>query len=301
MSFPKCALYTTVHPQAKRFLRTWYESVRAQADGSFDLWFGVDGLSRADVVSCLGEEPRANWVMAGSGDSGASVRLQAMERMVECYDTIIFVDSDDVMIPSRVAAARQALLSHDVVGCALRVIDQEGLETGAAFAPEPDWRPRQLLARYNIFGLSNTAYRADVLRRCLPFSRDCILIDWFLVTRSWLAGADLWFDQVPGMLYRQHELNTARILPPFRTRDIIEATERVLGHYDFILPFVQDGIPCDGAALRAAQQEIAEFDRAMRDSPARLDAYTRSINDLPPRYVWWWAVANPQLRRLWKN
>jgi hypothetical protein len=299
MKTPTLAVYTTLYPQVRRFLPQWYKSLKAQVSKDFDLWLGVDGLTRVEVATSLGEEPPAHWVIAEAGESGLSVRLRAIERIIDRYDAIVFVDSDDVLAPSRVAAARQALLEHDVAGCALRIIDEVGNDTGAVFAPEPGWRPEQLLIRYNVFGLSNTAYRSDILRSCLPSPRDCILLDWFLTTRAWLAGADLWFDDVPRMLYRQYGLNTARVLPPFRPCDITEATSRVLGHYGCILPFVQDHARPHVPAFQAAQREISVFDRAMRDLPQCLQAYTQALNRLAPRFLWWWAVANPCLEHLW--
>jgi len=27
----------------------------------------------------------------------------------------------------------------------------------------------------------------------------------------------------------------------------------------------------------------------------------RALNRLPPRYIWWWSVANPELEDLWKS
>ncbi len=299
MKLPSVALYATVHPAVKGFVPAWYESVRKQSDEAFDLWLGVDAMTKAEVVETLGGDPRAHWVIAEAGENGSSVRLRAMQRMVAHYDGVIFVDSDDVMLPSRIAEARRALQEHDVVGCPLRVIDREGVELGPRFGPERDWRAQQLLVRYNVFGLSNSAYRSSVLRRCLPFPNDCILIDWYLATRAWLGNADLWFDTTAHMLYRQYDANIARIIPPFRPEDIRAATQRVLAHYSFVLPRADAEAPQHAAALRAAQRDIAAFRTTIDSSPDALQVYTQSLNELPPRYVWWWAVANPQLSHLW--
>lgn len=295
------AVYTTVYPAARPFLRHWYESVCQQSDCDFDLWIGADGITADEVSACLGEEPSAHWVLSGLGESGASLRLRAMELIIERYDAVIFVDSDDALINSRVASARQALLTHDVAGCALRVIDDAGRETGLVFGPEDGWSPAQLLSRHNVFGLSNTAYRASVLRRCLPFPRKCTLVDWFLATRAWMEGADLYFDRVPRMLYRQHENNTARVIPPFQASDIRRATRRVLEHFDFILPLAAHRSGGFGQSLEDACRDITVFERTVCASPSLLADYTRALNRLQPRFVWWWAVANPQLEHLWKN
>jgi len=296
---PKLALYATVYPAVRRFLPAWYRSVQDQVDDGFDLWLGVDAMTKADVVACLGTEPTAHWVVAEHGDTGTSVRLRAMQRIVDRYDAVVFVDSDDLLSPTRIAEDRKQLQRHDVVGCALRVVDESGADTGVIFGPAPEARPDEDLARYNVFGLSNSAYRSDVLRRCLPFPSECVLVDWFLATRAWLGGADLWFDATPRMRYRQYGLNIARIIPPFTAQEVSNATQRVLGHYDLVLPLAHGTNPAHTEAMRAAQREVATFASAVRDAPAKLAAYTRALNCLPTRYVWWWAVANPQLRHLW--
>jgi hypothetical protein len=46
---------------------------------------------------------------------------------------------------------------------------------------------------------------------------------------------------------------------------------------------------------------VADFAEAIRRSPATLRRYTEALNALPPKYVWWWLVANPDLENVWKN
>jgi hypothetical protein len=103
------------------------------------------------------------------------------------------------------------------------------------------------------------------------------------------------------MDYRQYGWNMARVLPPFRCGDITEAAGRVLKHYEAILPIVPEGALQWRDAFLAAQREVAAFARVMSDSPSCLEAYTRELNEMPPRFVWWWCVANSQLEYLWKN
>ena len=61
-----------------------------------------------------------------------------------------------------------------------------------------------LLVRNNVMGLSNTAYRSDLLRRCLPIPTEAELMDWLLAVRSLALGARLQFDPEPRMWYRQY-------------------------------------------------------------------------------------------------
>lgn len=112
----KTALYTTFYPAAKPYLQTWADSVAIQSDQDFDLWIAVDNVSVKDVAL-----PRANihWLHATADDTPASLRHRAFEEIIQAYDVVIFVDSDDILLPERVVAAKEALKSYDVYGCAL--------------------------------------------------------------------------------------------------------------------------------------------------------------------------------------
>lgn len=196
------AVYTTVYPAAAPFLAEWYASVRAQTDTNFDLWIGVDSMTREQVVQAMGSLLQAQLRHGAPGDSPARIRRIAASEIAAQYPAVIFVDSDDVLEPERVAAARRSLAVADVTGCALRVVDRHGLDVGFTFGPGTATVDCEFLARWNVFGLSNTAFRSEVLRECLPFDDDCVLIDWLLATRAAASGARVAFDPEPQMRYR---------------------------------------------------------------------------------------------------
>lgn len=302
MAADRLALYTAVYPGVEPYLGGWYASVRAQTDGAFDLWISVDGLTREQVIAAIGTEPDAHWSFAPPGTTPAAIRSTALLAVADRYAGVVLVDSDDLLEPSRVASARDGLEAVDVVGCALRLIDAGGSPLGPVLAPdvpEPDWAG--LLSRHNVFGLSNTAYRAEVLRRCLPVPTETILIDWLLILRARSVGATVRFDLTPRMLYRQHQANVARVLPPFSEAYVLKATDLVLDHYRQVLgPAGRLSTDCRRGLLEAGEDTDA-FRRAVRQSPALLRRYVGALNAMPPRYVWWWCVANPQLEDLWKN
>jgi hypothetical protein len=297
----RLAIYTTIYPGVERYLSEWYRSVLSQTDTRFDLWIGVDSLNCAQIRAAFGTTPVAHWVAAEGQQKPAQVREAAMKSMIEEYDQLVFVDSDDLLYPSRVSAARKALRTHDVVACGLSIIDEGGRELGITFAPPIGVDFDSLLPRHNVFGLSNTAYRSEVLRHCLPFARDCELIDWLLATRAWASGASLHFDRTPRMAYRQHHANVARVLCPFSPDYVLTAAQKVLRHYGCLL---EDGDALSERhreTLRTAQERAAIFYQSITESPARLMAYVQALNQLAPQYVWWWSVANPELEEIWKN
>lgn len=301
MAIDRLAVYTTVYPGVEPYLQDWYQSILSQSDSGFDLWVGIDSLSLDQFNAALGDQPQAMNVIANRNLSPAQIRQNAIALLVEKYDGVIFVDSDDLLYPTRVAAVRAALQAHDLTGCALRIVDDRGQELGMTFAPPSGETLESLLPRYNVFGLSNTAYRSDVLRGCLPIPADCICIDWLLATRAWALGAKLYFDRVPRMAYRQYSANIARVLLPFTAAQVTQAAERVCNHYACLLgagwPLPLSHQP----VIDAARARAEEFYSAISESPVRLDRYVEALNQLTPEYIWWWCVAHPNLEEIWKN
>ena len=232
----RLALYTTVYPGIEPYIATWYESVVEQTDRDFDLWIGLDSIVPERVSEMLGIEvpDDINYLEPGSG-TPAQIRGRSLEQIIDIYDAVIFVDSDDLLAPTRVEAARKQLEECDVTACALLIIDEAGVDLGILFGDMGGEQLETILPRYNIFGLSNTAYRCDVLRECLPLGRDCELFDWSLVTRAWDHGARLNFEREPQMSYRQYESNIAKVLSPFFAEDIVAASKRVASHYRCLL------------------------------------------------------------------
>jgi hypothetical protein len=301
MCADRLALYTTIYPGVEPYLQEWYRSVAEQTDREFDLWIGVDSLTPAAIAASLDADPGARWVCLAPGATPAQIRTEAIGRMVERHSAVVFVDSDDVLHRTRVAAARRMLAEADVTGCALDVMDASGRDAGIVFRAPDGSDPVTLLPRYNVFGLSNTAYRSTALRQCLPLPDDCVLVDWFMATRAWAGGATFRFDATPQMRYRQHPANVAPVLPPFSPRQISTATGQVLDHYRFVLDGDRElPAPCR-AVLERERQRVAAFDNAMRQRPRALDAYASQLNRLPPMRVWWWQVANPDLEYTWTS
>ena len=297
----RLGLYTTIYPGVEPYLARWYQSVQSQTDRNFDLWIGVDSLSKEQIIAAIGAQVNANWLMAEAGDSPAQIRQKAIERMIDECSSVVFVDSDDLLYPSRIEAAREALRDHDGTACALQIIDEKEKYLGIIFGALPGEDACALLARYNVFGLSNTAYRSDILRRCLPLSAECQLIDWLLATRAWALDASLYFDHTPRMAYRQYPANVAPVLHPFEPGQVMEATRRVLCHYNCALETEWELPEPQQQMLKSARHRVEAFQKSLASSTDVLASYVEALNRVSPRYVWWWYVAHPDLEYIWKN
>jgi hypothetical protein len=299
----KLGVYTTVYPGVVKYLPEWYRSVQSQTDTDFQLWIGLDGLNRSDVEAGLGSSLDANWIQATENSTPALVRDHALRQMAAAKLDVVLVDSDDVLHPSRVSSARQALLNSDLAACALEIVDEGGLSLGSEFNLDPMVKPSEVLPGKNIFGFSNSAYRCELLERCLPIPRDAVLVDWYVATRAWLFGAELSFDHNIRMKYRQYGENTARVRLPFGPDQILSDSMLVRKHFQLVLASGRqdDFLPGRWAELLRIARDFEQFERYINQSPANLDAYLDSLNRVVKQPIWWTSVAYSPLAHMWKQ
>jgi hypothetical protein len=298
----RLAMYATVFHGVENYLADWYKSVQQQTDRDFDLYIGCDRLQPREVKTIAGESIHANWVVAPDGSTPVQVRELAIREILrESYPAVVFVDADDILHPTRVEAARETISRASVSGCALEMVTESGVSTGWRFGPMGEVDFEALLPRYNFFGMSNSVYRTDVLRRCLPIPPGCAIMDWFLITRAWAGGARLSFDSISRMYYRQHSGNQARVLPPFSAEYVKRATTLVLLHYTFVLTNIPELSENAREGLIAAQNGVKTFERAVMQHADRLAEYVFALNRLEPSCMWWTCVAHPELENVWKT
>jgi hypothetical protein len=296
------AVYTTAYPGVEPYLADWYRSVLSQSDRDFRLWIGVDSITVDAVEATVGSIPEAVWVQATPMSTPAQVRQQAIGQMVETCDAVVFVDSDDVLCPTRVASARAQLAESDLTGCALQLIDEKGVDLGLTFGLPEITRPEEVLPRNNVFGLSNTAFRSDLLRACLPIPSDTLAVDWFLATRAWLRGASMSFGNHIEMLYRQHPSNTVRTTGPFDAEQVARDTERVRRHFELVREAgLEDGLTERVSALQEVAGDVELFQERIVSDCSLLEEYVSRLNSLHIAPLWWSSVANPALQTMWSQ
>lgn len=299
----KLGVYTTVYPAVLKFLPEWYDSIRSQTDTDFELWIGLDVLKRGDVEARLGTSIDAHWIEADVQSSPALIRDRALRQMTSADFDVVLVDSDDVLHPTRVAAARQALRDSELAGCALEIVDETGASLGSKFNLDPSVKPSQVLPRNNVFGFSNSALRCELLERCLPIPDDAVLVDWYIATRAWLFGAELSFDHAVRMKYRQYGANTARVRLPFWPDQILSDSKLVRRHFQLVMasgPQAQF-LPGRWSELLRVARDIEQFEGYINQSTANLNAYVESLNRAVKQPIWWTSVAYSPLAHMWKQ
>lgn len=298
----RLVVYTTIYPGVEEFLPDWYRSVQAQTDQDFQLWIGLDGIEAKVVEAAIGAHLDAVWVPSKPGNTPARIRQQSLAQIVEDVDAVVLVDSDDILHPTRVAASRAALQTSELVACALRLVDQDRQDLGITFTLPERAVPDKILPRHNVFGFSNSAYRSQLLSRCLPIPESVALVDWFLATRAWLIGARLAFDPVIRMDYRQHRANMAPIRFPFDTNRVIRDTKRVRDHFCLLEAWpTENALPDRHAQVEEVAADVQLFFERVVSQPKKLENYVRNLNTLEPQAVWWWDVAQPALQWMWKD
>ena len=299
----KLGVYTTVYPAVLKYLSEWYRSVQSQTDADFELWIGLDALNRSDVEAGLGSSLNAHWIQATENSTPALVRDQALRQMTAANLDVVLVDSDDVLDSSRVASAREALRNSDLTACALEIVDEGGQSLGSRLNLDPAVKPSQVLPGNNVFGFSNSAYRCELLERCLPVPRDAVLVDWYIATRAWLFGAELSFDHNVRMKYRQYGANTARVRLPFWPDQILSDSLLVRKHFQLVLASGgQDHfLPGRWVELLRVARDIEQFERYINQSPANLNSYLDSLNRAVKQPIWWTSVAYSPLSHMWKQ
>lgn len=298
----RIALYTTIYPGVEAYLLDWHRSVQAQTDQDFQLWIGLDGIDPETVETVIGAHLEAVWVRSEMGSTPARIRQQSLARIVKDFDAVVLVDSDDILHPTRVAAARKALETSDLAACALRLVNESQQDLQKTLTLPEQTTPDDILPRNNVFGFSNSVYCSELLQRCLPIPADISLVDWFLATRAWLIGARLAFDPMVRMDYRQHGSNMAPIPFPFDANRIIRDTQEVRKHFQVLqASSIEHALPDRWAQVQDVATEVQLFSRYVVSTPNKLESYVHHLNALNPEVVWWWDVAHPALQWMWKE
>ena len=82
------AIYTTLYPAVEPYVAEWYRSLCAQTDRDFRLWIGLDLMSAEAVTEAIGAVPDAVWVAGREGDTPATIRQRAFERIVDQHNAV---------------------------------------------------------------------------------------------------------------------------------------------------------------------------------------------------------------------
>jgi len=289
------AVFTTVYPSALRYLPDLLAALARQTDTDFHLLIAVDQVPPESLAPHLAEygfdsPSRTSTIHAAENATPAEVRQAALERELPRFGGVVLLDADDLPLPNRIAAARAGLQKADVVASAMELIDEAGRPIGGYFGTEPvsDWG--ELLARSNIFGFGNSAYRSAVLAACLPVPRTVRLMDWLVASRAFNLGASFALDTTPRTSYRLHGASMAGVRRPFTAAQLSQAAALVSRHYGYLLApdDARHGLRGEfRASVERAAQDLNQFVLHVVNEADELGRYVTALNEDPRIYRWW--------------
>jgi hypothetical protein len=82
---------------------------------------------------------------------------------------------------------------------------------------------------------------------------------------------------------------------------VLDAAGQVLRHFDLLLSQPWNWPPGTRRPFVRQRARVVTFLETMRRSPPALESYVDALNTLKPKYVWWWAIANPELEGMWNR
>ena len=294
----RLAVVTAAYPAARRFFKDFFCSLAMQTDQKFDLWVGLDDIDPICFEGLAKAGQKLNLVKVDAHSNPIIVRNKILGCALQNCDAVALVDIDDLLLPSRIEAAKSFAEKFDLSATSMNFIDAEGRPISGIFDPssaDPD------LLLNNAFGFSNTTWRSKPLSDLLPVPDCCVTMDWYVSTLAKLSGVSVGFDKIPRMLYRQHSANLANVRPPFTKEQVLFATKLVLKHFSLVINTLgrhdESGY---SKKIVVARRRIEHFAVSITD-PRLLEEYVFALNKLPADHVWWSCVAHSTLEGIWKK
>jgi len=288
----RTAVYTTFYPSMLKYADEFLYSVAEQTDPDFDLWISLDGLEPNQINPANKLKP--NYYQNQQAQNPIEMRKLALSEISKEYDSVILVDSDDILYPKRVAAAKQGLERYDGYACSLDLVAEngKGLDLKFGTSNQEDWL--EFLKNKNVFGFSNSAYRASILKEIIMIPNQTIMMDWLVVLKALVnQNALLYFDGNVHMAYRQYEQNVNNIISPLSKENIFRASNLLLEHH-VILKTELD-------KLEQFQKHFASIELFLgyiRDDE-NLANYLKELNSKKQVFYWFEQVAYQELEYLW--
>ena len=205
----KIAFLTTIFPMKKQFLIDFFNSLNNQTYDNFDVVVANDGYSNFNEIKL--KYGKLNIVELEYSNTPAKNREYGINYCIERkYDILIFGDSDDYFSNNRVELALEALNSNDIVVNDVSLFDNNGTYEDMYISNrlENDSKVNfNYIKNKNIFGLSNTALKINILSR-VSFDKDLVAVDWHLYKGLLKNGCKAIFTNKAITYYRQHKDNT---------------------------------------------------------------------------------------------
>ena len=200
---------TTIFPTKKQFLIDFFDSLSRQTYDKFDVVVVNDGYDNFYEIKSkfqnlyIIELPYSN-TTAKNREYGINYCINNK------YDILIFGDSDDYFSENRIEESLKHLENFDIVVNDLNLFDKNGMYEEKYISNRLDHGSEvklDYIQDKNIFGLSNTAIKTNILND-VKFDKDLVAVDWYFFKRLLKNGCNSIFTNKAITYYRQYDSNT---------------------------------------------------------------------------------------------
>ncbi len=205
----KIAFLTTIFPMNDDFLTDFFNSLEEQTFKKFDIIVVNDGYEQFDTIKKryihlnIIELPYKN-----TPSKNREYGINYVKKMG--YDIVIFGDSDDYFENNRIEKSIELLRGHDIVVNDLSLFNSNGIYNHKYLSNRIKNHTIidfDFILEKNIFGLSNTAIRLNLLDS-VDFDPSLIAVDWYLFSLLLLKAKHTIFTNETQTFYRQYSDNT---------------------------------------------------------------------------------------------
>ena len=190
------------------FINAQLQSILAQLSADDEVIISDDG-SIDDTIQSINAlaDPRIKW--AGCGGRLGVVKNFERALAAAQGDVIFLSDQDDIWLPGKVTACRQALQTHLLVVTDCCIVDADLTETQPSFFKLRNSGPgiRHNLIRNSYLGCC-MAFRRELLTYALPIPARAPMHDMWLGMVAETCGT-VCFLPIPYILYRRHSQNAS--------------------------------------------------------------------------------------------
>lgn len=208
----KIAFLTTIFPINDEFLTDCFDSLEQQTFKKFDIIVVNDGYQKFDTIKKkyinlnIIELPYKN-----TPSKNREYGINYVKTMG--YDVVIFGDSDDYFEKNRIEKSIELLKAHDIVVNDLSLFNTHGIYNRQYLSNRISNHTIidfAFILEKNIFGLSNTAIKLDLIDS-VDFDPSLIAVDWYFFSLLLLKAKDAIFTNETQTFYRQYSDNTIGI------------------------------------------------------------------------------------------
>jgi|TARA_B100001964_G_scaffold37228_1_gene40303 hypothetical protein len=282
-------LITTIYSKGKDFFKYFFDSLKKQTTQNFDLLLANDGVNQSYFLPFLKDIYFESINVSGKiSDNRRKLILEAMKN----YKKIIFSDSDDFLENNRIELITKMLDKNYII-----VNDIDLLNENRSVRKKNYFSKRlkdgckiniKLLFSGNMMGLSNTAAKVEVFKKCPALlTGDPFAFDWYLWSSILLNNYDAVFTNKTTTKYICRSNSLAELEKFIDAEYIIKVVNLKYKHY------------CLMKKLDSSFSKLAEEYKNMKEKLNDKIWMKKYILQLKrnsvPNHFWWENIKNKSI------